>query len=306
MINVKVSQFGPFIYHKGVKLHELCGDYDHVIALLNIRCVDVMWLLFKNRNYALSLWGIGVSASYNKKFDQKSYISGFRNYFARKADSLIFYTEFPVDRFVKAGYPGNQIFIAHNTVDNVVSCSEQNRTTFTFVGTLYREKGVLELVEQYNQAFHALNGNVYDLNIVGGGELFDELKDKITGYGLSHKIFLLGAIYDTQELNKVLATSLLSFSPTQAGLSVLQSMSVGVPFVTTKSAITGGEILNIQDGYNGLVLDNASDISQVMIDSVADKEKYLSMGRHAHHYYNQHRTPRIMAQGIIDCIKRGR
>lgn len=304
-INISIGKIGPFLYHKGVKLHRLCGQYDHVIALLNIRCIDVFSLLFMKRSYALSLWGIGVSGSYTRSFDQTSYVSHLRNYLAKKADSLIFYTDYPVERFISSGYPADKIFIAHNTVENTVELSNQNRNKFIFIGTLYREKGVMELVDQYKLAFDELGGNIYDLNIIGDGELFDELRENILSYGLADKIFLLGAVFDKTILNMNLALSILSFSPTQAGLSVLHSMSVGVPFVTTKHAITGGEIFNIQNGYNGLVLNDISDVSKVMIDSVVDKEKYLLMGINAYNYYNQNRAPKFMAKGILDCIKKG-
>lgn len=164
MLNYK--KIGPFIYHEDLSLGSLCSNYDHVIGLLNIRCLDIMSLLFRPRCYKLSLWGIGVSASYTKSFDEQSIVSKIRNVLAMKADSLIFYTEYPVERFIKAGYSSKRIFVAHNTVDNVIEYPASTRDKFIFIGTLYHEKGIVELIDQYYIAYKKLNGEIFDLNIV--------------------------------------------------------------------------------------------------------------------------------------------
>lgn len=135
--------------------------------------------------------------------------------------------------------------------------------------------------------------------------MFEQLGEQIFRYGLESKINLKGPIYDSNTLNSLLAESILSFSPKQAGLSVLQSMSVGVPFVTTKNAITGGEILNISDTVNGIILDSEKDMNNVLVDAMENFEKYNEMSLRAYEYYISFRTPKVMAKGIIDCIKLG-
>ena len=91
------------------------------------------------------------------------------------------------------------------------------------------------------------------LMIVGSGSEEHTLKLKVCEYGLEDQIQFLGAIYKESELAKLFTESIICISPNQAGLSVLKSMGYGVPYVTHKDAITGGEILNIKNGENGIV-----------------------------------------------------
>lgn len=79
-------------------------------------------------------------------------------------------------------------------------------------------------------------------------------------------------------------------------------MGYGVPFVTRRNAITGGEILNIQDGINGILYDKYEDLVDIINDVIIHKDKYLEMGKNAYVYYQKNATPEIMANGVIDAL----
>jgi len=91
-------------------------------------------------------------------------------------------------------------------------------------------------------------------------------------------------------------------SPDQAGLTVLQSFGYGVPFVTHKDAITGGERLNIVNGENGILFDSFDEITDIIKDCSQNPEKYIEMGKNAKKYYNENRTINHMVSGFIDAI----
>ena len=123
------------------------------------------------------------------------------------------------------------------------------------------------------------------------------------GNGLQDKIEMKGAIYDVHEKAKVICRAIACVSPFQAGLSVLECLGYGVPFVTCKDAITGGELFNIQNGKNGVLLDDAGELKDVILDMTNNKRKYIIMGENGYSYYWKYRTPEIMAQGLIDAIR---
>jgi len=304
IIDLKILNIGPFIIHKTFSLHDLCKPYDHVMALFNIRCLDVFYLLYRKRNYTITLWGIGVSASYEKKYDSKNFITKIKDRLALKADSLLFYTDYPIKRFKKLGFSEKKLFVANNTVSNLVSYSSNNRSYFIFIGSLYKKKGVMELICQYEKAYKIVGEEFNELHVIGDGDLYNDLENYISENNLKSKIKLYGAIYDGCVINSVMEKSLLCFSPFQAGLSVLHSMSCGVAFVTCKDAITGGEIFNINNWHNGVLLDDLSQVSLVMLDAFYCDNKYLRMGANAHKHYVTKRSPEMMSNAILDSVLR--
>jgi glycosyltransferase involved in cell wall biosynthesis len=93
-------------------------------------------------------------------------------------------------------------------------------------------------------------------------------------------------------------------SPGQAGLSVLSSMAYGVPFITQKDAITGGEIFNIKNGENGILYEGAVEqLSELLLDLSTDKEKVQKLSHNAQNYYFRHATMQIMVQGLSGSIE---
>ena len=80
-------------------------------------------------------------------------------------------------------------------------------------------------------------------------------------------------------------------------------MGYGVPFITTKNAITGGELFNVENNSNGLSLDSMDDLKNVLLDISINPNKYVEMGRCAYDYYWACRKPQDMAQGLMDAIE---
>ena len=111
---------------------------------------------------------------------------------------------------------------------------------------------------------------------------------------------------DVEWLNekaKFFAKAIACISPKQAGLTVLESMGYWVPFVSTENAITGGELLNVHDGIDGVVMKNENELVDVVRDIALNREKYIKMGEKAQEYYNNNRTPEHMAQGLWDAVQ---
>jgi glycosyltransferase involved in cell wall biosynthesis len=294
---------GPFFFIKE-NILSICDSYDVVIAMGDIHFLPLMRLgKRKKRKFKLIFWGIGVSASYNNKFDHNKKWDFIRFYFMKGADALLFYSSYPVKKYIQNGFAKEKLFVANNTVEiKKKSNLQKTYESILFIGTLYKEKGIYELLEAYAKAY-SKSGDLPDLNIIGDGEEFENINNWIKSQSLSEKISLLGAIYDDYELEKYFLSALASVSPNQAGLSVLKSMGSGVPFITRFDSITGGERFNIINNETGIIYQNSDELTEIICKMKSQKEEYRNMGEKAKIYYNKFRLPEHMVAGFLDAIK---
>lgn len=304
VVHSGLSNVGPFITHNK-SVFQIAKEFDVVIALLNVRCIDLMALsLVPWRRFKVIYWGIGVAASYAKKFDSTSKLQPLRIFFAKMADAVIFYSNYPVERYLNSGLSREKIFVADNTVDckYYIDNPMVPRSKMIFIGTLYAEKGVLELVDSYACAFRKIGDALFDLVIVGDGPERASIEEMVHAFGLTSKVKLVGAIFDDRRIAELFSESIVSISPSQAGLSVLTSMSNAVPFITHRDAITGGEIFNISDGKTGLILNSLDDLCDLLVNVSLRPEVFRGMGINAREYYLKERRPEKMAGAIGDAV----
>lgn len=291
---------------KRVKLHKhnirkLTKNYDVVIAYGDIAWLKLSTLPWFNKTKTI-FWTIGVSASYDKDFDQDCKWDKIRCFFYNKADALVFYTDYPINKYIGMGVPKEKMFVAPNTVcvyndSDIVAVEKQY---ILFIGTLYKQKGLDDLLESYN-CLKSLE-SLPPLKIIGTGPDLEYVKDYIQKNELSKHITLCGAIYDNQIKAEYFKNAIACISPKQAGLSVLESMGYGVPFITTKNAKTGGEIFNIHNGEDGVILEDIAELTSTIKDIAIHPLKYNVMGQKAREYYKNNRTPEHMANGLKSAI----
>lgn len=289
---------GRFVIQKD-NIRKLVKDYDVVVAY-----GDIAWLKYSTlswfSNTKVVFHTLGVSASYTKGYDKNKKWDRIRALFYRHASALAFYTYYPIDKYLKLGIPKAKMFVAPNTVSVQPIDKEDKRDSILMIGTLYREKGVQVLLDAYLKLKYTKN--LPQLYIVGNGPDYNSIKEWIESNEMSNLIHLEGAIYNISQKAKYFAKALACISPKQAGLTVLESMGYGVPFITTSSAITGGELSNIHNGIDGVILNEESEIIQTLQDITINPDKYLKMGRKAKVYYDTNRTPEHMAKGLWDAI----
>lgn len=295
-------KFGPFVLQKN-GLNKLCNKFDAVICYCDLHYLQYILLpLNPNRKYKIGLWGIGVSASYNNHYDSNNKWTFVRNFFERKADSLIFYTDYPIQKHLAKGFKRESMFVAPNTVAVEDVDLSVERSNFLFIGTLYKEKGIFVLLDAYRMALQEYP-SLPALDIIGKGPEYENVKKWLKDEGLDEKVILHGAIYDRKIKADFFHKALACLSPMQAGLTVLESQGYGTPFITTKNAITGGEIFNIDNGRTGVLLENAREMKNAILDVAQNPSKYKKIGDNARKYYLDCRKPSNMAQGFIDAVE---
>lgn len=296
---------GLFFIKKG--FYKLCSDYDVVIFLADLHYFSYCSLPFIRRKYKVIAWTIGIRASLIRRYDinrKKSFIDILYGKILNKSDAILFYMKAPIE-FWGNRIDKDKVFIAHNTVEVLINeiDKDQRKNRILFIGTLYKEKKIYELIDAFIEAKTNSNvDNFLSMDIIGKGEEFDNIKAIIEERELSNSIVLHGPIYEEKELASYFSKSLLCISPDQAGLSVLKSMGYGVPYVTRENAITGGERLNIIDKENGLLYKTKEELVSIIEDVYKNPGIYITMGKNAQKYYMTNTTTKHMAQGVIDAI----
>jgi glycosyltransferase involved in cell wall biosynthesis len=259
-------------------------------------------LFYKKRKFKIILWGIGIRASYTHGFGEKTMWDKLRFYLMRKADALVFYSNYPIDIYKEQKFPKNKLFVANNTVLVNSYANNNVRDSIIFIGTLYKQKKIYELLESYNEAFKK-NGTIPRLEIIGHGDEYENIHEWISTNKLSEHVFLRGKIYDEPILASYFCKAIACISPGQAGLSVLKSMGYAVPFITKKNAITGGEIFNIESGMSGILYEKDSELVDIILDIALSPSKYIDMGISAKKHYDKCRKPIDMANEISQSIE---
>lgn len=284
-------------------IFKLCQGFDAVICQGDIHYLQYATLpLHFRRKFKLAFWGIGVSASYNKHFDTVTKWDNVRDFFYKKADAQIFYTDYPINKYVKRGYKRESLFVAPNTVAVESFDETAKRSNILFIGTLYAQKGIMHLLEAYGKAYQK-DISLPNMDIIGKGPDSEKVKSWIVDNGLSDKITMHGAIFDKTLKARYFEKSLACISPMQAGLSVLESQGYATAFITTKDAITGGEIFNVENGKSGVLLDGINQMSETILDISKNPLKYIEMGKVGRRHYLESRKPSDMAQGFIDAVE---
>ncbi len=115
-------------------------------------------------------------------------------------------------------------------------------------------------------------------------------------------VVLEGAIFDENILKDIFSEAILCISPKQVGLTVLKSFGYGVPFVTRRDAITGGEKSDIKDGVNGYFYDTEEELINIIVRTKTHPEEFMIMSDAARNHYLTEASPEAMAQGVIDAI----
>ena len=297
---IKVPTFKFYYRIHKINLISFANRFDVVICMFNFSYLFFRLFEYFPRKFKLIYWGIGVSASYNCRFDsdQNFIIKNLKH--IKRADAIIFYSSYPIEKYQHLNINEEKLFVANNTVA-VSQYRSSSKDMILFIGSLYKEKKVDVLLHNYYEAYNE-NVNIPNMYIIGDGDQRNSIEKWINDNKLQDKIILTGSIFDDNQLVSYFERALMCISPDQAGLSVLKSMGYGVPFITHLNAITGGEIFNIKNGYNGILINNFSEIKNIILESILNPSKYIEMGINAKNYYESYRTIDNMANGFFKAI----
>lgn len=302
-IKLESNILGPFHIQKGVR--KLAKQYDVVIMTSNLHAVSYVLLPFRKHNYKLLTWGIGFRASHTHPYvvdRPHNLLDKLTLDLMAKCDANVFYMPEAKLFWKNTSLDMRKVFIAPNTVEvaNVEFVPERKKNII-FVGTLYKGKGVDCLLKCVKEAMDNVHKDLH-VDIIGDGPCRKELEDLCGLLELNTRVTFHGAIYDSLKLSEFYSNAILCVSPYQAGLTVCTSMGNGVPFVTRKDAITGGELYHITDGENGIIYNKDEELITIIMDVMTNPSKFVEMGVKAKEYYENHATIEHMVKGFLDAI----
>ncbi len=288
-------------------LRRLTRQYDVIIIPPHLKFINSNMLPFIRTKCKIITWSIGLHITYNRKYNLEqapSFKDKLTFAIFNNSDAAVFYMPEPIEYWKKyKRIREDKCFVAHNTVE-VAPYDEvlpQTRSIILFVGTLYKQKGIGELLDCYAKA-KEINGLMPPLVIIGKGPEKDSIETKIKELNIEDSVELKGAIYDESILKEYFTKSIICVSPKQAGLSVLKSLGYGVPFVTRKDAITGGELFNLVDNENGIFYSKTDELVDILVNAATNRELFANMSKNARETYLNNCKPEVMAKGILDAI----
>ncbi len=293
-ISILKWQKGLFNYLKIIKP-------DVIIAGDDLRYIN--WLFvrhFSPRSIKWCWWGVDEN---NNKILSKLKL----NYLFPRTDNFLFYDQQTMNKIQNYGIKIDRLYLANNTIhveQNDFNKNFDTRFSFLNVGSLDVRKQNDILIHCFSKLVN-LRGNHLKLYLIGHGRQKDYLISLISDYSMEHNIFLLGKLESQDILKNYYDLSLASVSFGQAGLAILQSMAFGVPFLTKKNAITGGEISNIKNGINGILCeDSENSLFESLLWCVDNPQKCQQMGFNSYEYYRTNATIYGMVEAFKNAIEK--
>lgn len=291
-------KFGPFLLQQG--LSKLIAELrpKTVIAMFDVRWLNSVRAMFRyDRSLNWVWWGLDRGKS-DLALRAKMAI-------ARRRNPIVFYDRVTRHTLGETLAPQDKLFVANNTFhvpNRIEGHLHPQKTRFINVGSLDARK-------QNDVTIRALHRIVQDtetdirFTLIGDGKECERLAALIDALDMHDHVELAGRIEDPAVLARYYAEALASVSFGQAGLAVLQSMAFGVPFLTKRNAISGGEKHNIHNGINGIFCeDDPDDLERCLRDLIADADKARRLGQAAFDHYSQEATIENMVSNFGSAI----
>ncbi|MGM0952122.1 MAG: glycosyltransferase [Pseudomonadota bacterium] len=275
--------------------------FDVVVHMQNLRMMSLWKALISSDT--VFTWGIGTSSAKGLGSESKL-IRMLRNAVILFTKRTFFYSNFPVSLVPNS--LRHKVRVAINTVhvDSNLYCP--NNATFKnnilCIGTLNERKGLKYVFESFAELAEKNPDIRYEfgVDVVGDGPEYERLVDLAKKLGIDQCVTFFGRITDEVEKAGIYSRALVSCSPCQAGLSVLESFGHGVPFLTLRSAISGGEHFNIKSGETGWLVDDIDGLTRHLEYILSHKDELLRMGDASYRWYQEFGTVDKMVAPFLE------
>jgi glycosyltransferase involved in cell wall biosynthesis len=258
---------------------------DLIIMQQCAREMSNYWLLWsrKAQGYRLALWGHGTDF-------QRSFTTPVARFIKRRmfqdVDYWFAYTPGVAKIVEKQGYPRERICTVFNSVNTAGEAnrhravSEESKEALreefgmktgaklvSYCGALYREKRLGFLIE----ACKIVRNKGVDLHLAVIGDGAD--RTRLEGqYQVDKWIHFVGPAHAKRKA-ALLASSECMTIPGVIGLAIVDSFAHECPLVTTSTSGHGPEIEYLENGINGLMVDEKIDVyAQSLIRLLTDQE----------------------------------
>ncbi|NOY17716.1 MAG: glycosyltransferase family 4 protein [Gammaproteobacteria bacterium] len=198
----------------------------------------------------------------------------------RHVDTLISPSEYTANRHRENGISiPIEVIPLFSTLDpgEASKYRKGRRPQFLFVGRVTASKGIVPLADYFS------NHPVYDLTIVGDGDLLQVMREQYAGYG---NIEFCGKI-PQPDLIKLYqqATALVfpSLAPETFGLSVVEAFACSTPAIVCEGS--GGSSELIQQTGAGFIYRSEAELGEALDILASDSIRREELGSKARHAY---------------------
>ncbi|PIG96176.1 hypothetical protein AMD26_017925 [Deinococcus sp. UR1] len=236
----------------------------------------------------LAYWGHGVNYMAKSDNDIAEII---KRKLITKVDWWFAYNQATVKIVESAGYPRNKITDVQNSIDvdalregiNSVSFSEteslkkileidKNSRIILYIGGLYQEKGIVELIEASKIVNRLYPDTI--LLIVGSGPLKEYVKQEERK---SEHIRFAGPLFGRDKIVALKIADVIAMYDA-VGLVALDSLTAGVPIITTEGKNHGPEIEYLINGKTSIITNyNLESFADGIIRLIKSKEELDNM-----------------------------
>ena len=130
--------------------------------------------------------------------------------------------------------------------------------------------------------------------IVGTGSQMERLKADVKMMGLTDKILFTGFVSAVERLEAALDVAVITSEEEALCLSLIESMSAGVPAVGTDSGGVSEVVRHGENGYLVAVGDD-EDLARRILEILSDRSLYESMSKKAMAWTREMFTAELMA-----------
>ena len=212
-------------------------------------------------------------------------------------------SQFMADRLRREGVPHPQVlrnFVPRQEVQSGYPWSE--RTSLVYIGILERHKGPQTLVEAFSKC---RDRQGFDLQIIGGGSLQQQLTIRIGELGLENRIKIRGYVSQsdlTETLGRAAAVVIPSEWHENAPLVALEAFSKGIPVLGSD---LGGlpEILGPDSGSMIFKGGHADDLPNHLVLLWEKREQLSAMGKKAREAYEKRFSPEVHLAQYLKIIR---
>jgi glycosyltransferase involved in cell wall biosynthesis len=202
---------------------------------------------------------------------------------------------------------GKEVIVMGNGVDENVCTPnqkdvEKDRKYILFVGHIYREKGLFDLLESAKYICNDRSDVFF--NIVGLGRDLNKLKRKVKKFGLEDRFIFLGQI-KKDILVKLYQNATLFVLPSyHEGLPtvLLEAMSCGLPIIATD--VRGNRDL-ISNGKNGIIIPSRDPkkLAEAILMLLEDEKLGENLSKNARKTIEENYTWDIVSSKFLRCYE---
>lgn len=221
------------------------------------------------------------------------------------ATAIITYSDTQRKELIDAGLT-KPIFSAPNALyfKNEIQINNSTRQNILYVGRFIKEKKIENVINAFSRAQSEIDSEA-KLVLIGNGPEKENLLKEISRLGLKDKILMPGHINNIEKLKKFYGEALFTVNGGTAGLSIIQSLSFGIPVVLPDKELHGPENEAIKEGVNGLYFkaNNIKDLTEKMVLFYKQKSIWSKRSESIQAEVIQNYTVEKMSDVFIKLVK---